>query len=104
LNSLCGKVGEEASCLSHGCVEYAIDLGELSVVEDSEVGCMIFGFKELFDHECFVGVAQFSFSEEFCKFSNVRRDFSKMFSEVEDGVNVYPKYSLGFVRGEILDA
>ncbi len=50
-----GKVGEDTGGLSKCFVEYAVDLGELSVIEDSEVCSVIFSLEELFNHEYFVG-------------------------------------------------
>ena len=44
LRSIRGEVVEEASGLSQGSVEHAVDLGELSVVENYEVCCVVFGF------------------------------------------------------------
>ena len=34
-----------------------------------------------------------------CKFSNVFDDVGEVFSEVENGVNAYPKHFVGFARG-----
>ena len=43
--------------MSHCFIEYAVDLGELSIIEDSEVCCVVFGFEELLYHNRFVGMA-----------------------------------------------
>ena len=65
---------------------------------------MVFGFEELFYHKCFKGGAKISLGEGFCEFSNVFSEMGEVFSEVEDGVNMYPKHFVGFVRGEVLNA
>ena len=65
---------------------------------------MIFGFEEFFYHEYFEDGAKFSLGEGFCEFSSVFSDVGEMFSEVEDGVNVYPEHFFEFVRGEVLHA
>ena len=74
LRSIRGEVVEEASGLSQGSVEHAVDLGELSVVETPEVCCEVFGFEKLFYPECFEGGAKFSLGEGLCEFSHVISD------------------------------
>ena len=102
MNPFRGKVGEEAGGLSKCSIEYAVDLGELSVIEDSEVCSVIFRFEELLNHKCFVGRAQFPFCEGFCEFSNILGDVGVVFSGVHNGIDVNPDHFVLFVRWEVL--